>query len=175
MNAIVSVTSNWGIGNKGALIVRNRDDMLRFKELTMGCTVLMGRTTFESFPVGPLKGRRNIVVTHDPTYERQHEGIECASDLPQALQMVANEQPDRVWLIGGESLYRALLPYCERAYVTRNDTQVEADAFFPDLDEDEEWFIEEQGPSGVTAAGIPYEFLVYRNRSVKGSQASCSV
>ena len=77
--------------------------------------------------------------------------------------MVAGDNPDRVWLIGGESLYRALLPECERAYVTKNDTTVEADAFFPNLDADDGWQVEERGDGGVTAAGIPFEYVVYRN------------
>ncbi|MBP3894562.1 MAG: dihydrofolate reductase [Atopobiaceae bacterium] len=163
MNAIVSVTSDWAIGNKGRLVVANRADMRRFKELTMGGTVIMGRATFESFPNGPLAGRRNVVVTHDASYGHDHQGIVCAASPQEALAMVAGDNPDRVWLIGGESLYRALLPECERAYVTKNDTTVEADAFFPNLDADDGWQVEERGDGGVTAAGIPFEYVVYRN------------
>ena len=163
MNTIVSVTSDWAIGNKGQLIVRNREDMRRFKELTMGGTVIMGRATFESFPNGPLVGRRNIVVTRSASYQSEHPGIECAASPQEALDMVAGEEPDRVWLIGGESLYRELLNECRLAYVTKNDTMVEADAYFPDLDSDDGWCVEERCGSGVTAAGVPFEFLVYRN------------
>ncbi len=163
MNAIVSVTEDWGIGNEGGLIVRNRDDMRRFVSLTMGGTVLMGRTTFESFPGGPLKGRRNVVLTRDQGYADAHPGVECAHSLDEALALVADEEPDTVWLIGGESLYRALLSRCERCYVTRNKTVVPADAYFPNLDDDPTWELEQVEEGGVTAAGIAFDFATYRN------------
>ena len=67
MNAIVAVCRNWGIGYQGALLVHSKVDMHRFVELTMGGTVVMGRKTLESFPGGPLKGRRNVVISHDPS------------------------------------------------------------------------------------------------------------
>ena len=155
MNAIVSVTSDWGIGNNGRLLVRNRADMHRFVELTRGGTVLMGRTTFESFPKGPLVGRRNVVITHDAHYERAGyprsdgagrdagggggTGYEVYTTPEDALRAVVGEGDGKVWLIGGESVYRALLPRCSRAYVTKNDTVVEADAYFPNLDENPAW------------------------------------
>lgn len=166
MNAIVSVTSDWGIGNQGSLIVRNRADMRRFVNLTMGGTVLMGRTTFESFPNGPLKGRRNVVVTRDASYANHHPGIECAHSLDEALALVECDDPDTVWLIGGESLYRALLATCARCYVTRNQTVVPADAFFPNLDEDASWELEQVEEGGMTAEGVPFDFATYRNTAL---------
>jgi dihydrofolate reductase len=163
MNAIVSVTSDWAIGNEGGLIVRNRADMRRFVSLTMGGTVLMGRTTFESFPGGPLKGRRNVVVTRDRQYALRHEGVECAHSLDEALDLVAADDPDTVWLIGGESLYRALLAHCDRCFVTRNRVVVAADAFFPDLDADPSWELESVEEGGETSEGIRFDFATYRN------------
>ena len=163
MNAIVSVTSDWAIGNEGGLIVRNRADMRRFVSLTMGGTVLMGRTTFESFPGGPLKGRRNVVVTGDRQYALRHEGVECAHSLDEALDLVAADDPDTVWLIGGESLYRALLAHCDRCFVTRNRVVVAADAFFPDLDADPSWELESVEEGGETSEGIRFDFATYRN------------
>ena len=164
MNAIVSVTSDWAIGNEGHLIVPNRDDMRRFVALTTGATVLMGRTTFESFPNGPLKGRRNVVVTRQPSYGSDHPGIECAHSLDAALELVAPDEEGRgVWLIGGERLYRSLLPRCERCYVTRNRTSVPADAYFPNLDADPDWELEEVEEGGVTNAGVTFDFATYRN------------
>ena len=163
MNAIVSVTSDWAIGNEGGLIVRNRADMRRFVSLTMGGTVLMGRTTFESFPGGPLKGRRNVVVTRDRQYALRHEGVECAHSLDEALDLVAADDPDTVWLIGGESLYRALLAHCDRCFVTRNRVVVAADAFFPDLDADPSWELESVEEGGETSEGVCFDFATYRN------------
>ena len=136
MNAIVSVTGDWGIGSEGRLLVRNKADMHRFVELTMGGTVLMGRKTFESFPGGALKGRRNVVLTRDGGFRAT--GVEVVHDVDQALRAVSEgagekgEKVEKVWLIGGESVYRELLPACELAYVTKNDVVLPADAFFPD-------------------------------------------
>ena len=163
MNAIVSVTSDWAIGNEGGLVVRTREDMRRFVRLTMGGTVLMGRTTFESFPSGPLKGRRNVVVTREREYGRAHEGIECAHSLDEALRLVASDDPDSVWLIGGESLYRALLVCCDRCHVTRNRVSVTADACFPDRDADPAWELETVEEGGVTSGGVAFDFATYRN------------
>ncbi|WP_282742330.1 dihydrofolate reductase [Olsenella uli] len=181
MNAIVSVTSDWGIGNNGRLLVRNRADMHRFVELTRGGTVLMGRTTFESFPKGPLVGRRNVVITHDAHYERAGyprsdgarrdagggggTGYEVYTTPEDALRAVVGEGDGKVWLIGGESVYRALLPRCSRAYVTKNDTVVEADAYFPNLDENPAWQIADSQPGGVTPEGVSFSFVTYERRS----------
>ena len=160
MDAIVSVTSDWAIGKDGRLLVRNKADMQRFVSLTMGGTVLMGRKTFESFPGGPLKGRRNVVVSRQEGYAPQ--GVEVFSTIDGALEAVAGDE--KVWLIGGESLYRALLDRCERAYVTVNEASCDADAWFPNLDEEPSWAIESIDGEGETKAGIPYRFVTYRHQ-----------
>ena len=172
MNAIVSVTRDWGIGLEGQLAVSNRADMRHFVRLTCSGrlpreaadgevlgTVVMGRKTFQSFPSGALKARRNIVVTRDPSYVAP--GSEVAHSLDEALSMVAAANPDTVWLIGGESLYRQLLPHCTRAFVTKNDVLVPADAFFPNLDDDPSWQVESIEPGGVTDEGVPFSFVTY--------------
>lgn len=159
MNAIVSVTQDWGIGFDGQLLVRNRADMRRFVELTMGGTVIMGRRTLESFPGGPLKGRRNIVVSGRLDYDP--EGVEVASSPEAALALVGDEDPDGVWLIGGASIYEALLPRCERAYVTVNACEAQADAWFPNLDASESWVVESREPGGVTEEGVGFEYVTY--------------
>lgn len=160
MNAIVAVTDNWGIGNKGQLLVRNKADMHRFVELTMGGTVLMGRNTFESFPGGALKGRRNVVLTQNTGYHAP--GIECAHTTAEAMEAVSCEDPEKVWLIGGERVYRELLDECKRVYVTRNHVIREADAFFPNLDELPNWQVETTEAGGATKTGIEFEFVTYR-------------
>ncbi|MCH4120518.1 MAG: dihydrofolate reductase [Atopobiaceae bacterium] len=165
MNAIVAVCKDWGIGLNGGLLVHSKADMHRFVELTMGGTVVMGRRTLQSFPGGPLKGRRNVVVTHDPA--SLPEGVVGVTSPEAALEAVAGEDPSRVWLIGGESVYRALLPHCKRAYVTKFDVTLPADAFFPNLDEDPAWELERTEGSGTTAEGVGYEFCVYRNLDVR--------
>ncbi len=164
MRAIVSVTSDWAIGCEGRLLVRNKADMRRFVELTMGGTVLMGRTTFESFPGGALKGRRNVVLTRQEGYAAP--GVETFSSADAACAALADTDPDTVWLIGGESVYRALLPLCDRVFVTKNDTLLPADAYFPDLDADDAWEVESEEPGGVTTAGVPFSYVTYRNRNL---------
>lgn len=172
MNAIVSVTRDWGIGLEGGLAVANRADMKRFVALTCGGrrpkdaaegevlgTVVMGRKTFESFPAGPLKARRNVVVTRQEDYAPQ--GAEVVHGIEEALALVERLDLDSVWLIGGESLYRQLLPHCRRIYVTKNDAVAAADAFFPDLDELDAWQVEREEPGGITEEGVPFSYVTY--------------
>ncbi len=159
MNAIVSVTSDWGIGHEGKLLVRNRKDMNYFTSHTMGGTVLCGQTTFESFPGGALKGRRNVVLSVDPAFAA--EGAEVVRSLDEALAAVATDDPNQVWLIGGQSVYEQLIDHCQRAFITKNECVLPADAFFPNLDEKPEWHVVSEEPGGVTASGIPYRFVTY--------------
>lgn len=159
MNAIVSVTKDWGIGNKGNLLVRNPVDMRFFRDKTMGGTVICGQTTFESFPGGALVGRRNIVLSLDPAFSAPD--VEVVRSLDEALAAVKDTDPDTVWLIGGESVYRQLIDACTRAIVTKNDVILPADAYFPNLDEDLVWHVEDAQPGGVTKDGIPFEFVTY--------------
>lgn len=160
MNAIVAVCRDWGIGHSGTLLVRNRADMASFVARTTGGTVIMGRSTLESLPGGrPLRNRRNIVLTHGRAPVAN--GVECAAGVDEALAAVAGDDPERVWVIGGESVYRQLLPHCARVYVTRNECVLPADAYFPNLDEDPSWRVESRAPGGVTADGVAFSFVTY--------------
>ena len=146
MNAIVSVTRDWGIGCDGDLLIPNKVDMKYFVEHTRGCTVVMGRKTLESFPGGPLKGRRNIVISRNADY--QVEGVEVVSSAEEALRLVADEAPEKV---------------CSYAYVTKDDTVVDADTYFPNLDEDPAWEVCNEEDGGVTPEGIAFKFVTYRH------------
>jgi dihydrofolate reductase len=159
MNAIVSVTRDWGIGLAGKLLVQNPVDMRYFKEQTLGGTVLCGQTTFESFPGGALAGRRNVVLSVDETFVAP--GVEVVRSLDEALGALAGDDPERVWLIGGQSVYQQLIDRCTHAYVTMNDVVLPADAFFPNLDDDPSWQLASTIPGGTTKAGIPFEFRIY--------------
>lgn len=176
MNAIVSVCANWGIGKDNKLLIHNKEDMQHFVKMTTGGCVIMGRSTFESFPKGPLKGRKNIVISQNPAYEREgfpREGTAeiCGYDVctstHDALQK-AQEYGLTTWLIGGASLYAALIDSCELAYVTKHACAPEADTFFPNLDKREGWTHIEQGPVKYTPQGIAFTFDVYKNNNVKG-------
>lgn len=158
LNAIVAVCDDWGIGLDGGMVVENRDDMRHFVECTTGHAVLMGRRTLESFPGGrPLRNRRNVVLTRDPSFSR--EGVEVVHTLEGALAAVSEEE--EAWVIGGGEVYRQLLPRCTRVVVTRNHCVRAVDTHFPDLDEDPSWEVEEVRAGGVTPEGVPFDFVTY--------------
>lgn len=143
MNAIVCADRNWGIGREGALLVRIPEDLRRFKALTTGHAVILGRKTLATFPGGrPLPGRRNLVLSRDPEF--QPEGVEVFRGLDALLKAAAPED----FVIGGAEVYRQLLPYCGRVYVTRLDEAYPADAFFPDLDACHGWRLVSTEPGG---------------------------
>lgn len=137
MNLIVAVDINWAIGKDNKLLVSIPADMKFFRETTKGNIVVMGRKTLESFPQGqPLKQRVNIVITNNKDYKVK--GAVVVHSVEEAVEECKKYEGE-VFVIGGESIYRAMLPYCDTAYVTRIDHAYEADTYFPNLDEDPEW------------------------------------
>lgn len=162
MNTIAAVDRNWAIGRDGKLLVSIPADMAFFRRMTTGKTVIMGRRTLESFPGGkPLKGRKNIVLTRDPDYAA--EGAVVVHSPEEALAAVSGCGPDDVFVIGGGTVYRAMLPYVDTAYITRIDYAYDADCSFPDLDADPEWELAEEGEE-QTYFNLVYEFDVYRRK-----------
>ena len=161
MNAIVVVDRNWAIGRSNGLLFSLPGDMKRFRALTTGGTVIMGRKTLDSFPGGrPLPRRRNIVITRDPAFRR--EGCEIVRSPEEAAALAGDG--DDVWLIGGGSVYAALLNRCRRVYVTRVDAAATgADTFFPDLDALPEWTAERIGEP-MEENGLAYRFVDYVRR-----------
>ena len=160
MNLIVVVDKNWGIGCRNKLLSNIPADMKFFRETTTGKVVAMGRKTLESFPnKAPLKNRENIVLTKDTDYRA--EGAQIVHTVEEMLTELEKYPSDDVYVIGGESVYRQLLPYCDTAYVTKVDYEYEADTFFPNLDEMEEWVLagmsEEQ-----TYFDLEYVFVRYQ-------------
>lgn len=156
MELIVAVYDDWGIGSAGTQPVALKADRKFFRETTRGATVIVGRRTIEDFPgKKPLPGRVNLVLTRS---EGEIEGFTVCHSPEQALAL--SRQAQRVMVIGGGSIYRQLLPYCDTAYVTKVHCQPESDTFFPDLDRDECWKLEEVLQSGVEE-GIPYEMCRY--------------
>lgn len=138
MNLIVAVDKNWAIGCNNQLLVSIPSDMKFFRETTTGKVVVMGRKTLESFPGGqPLKKRTNIVITSDPTYKVKDAVV--VSGIEEAVEELKKYKEDDIYIIGGESIYRQMLPYCKTAYVTKIDYAYAADTFFPNLDEMEDW------------------------------------
>ena len=163
MNAIVAVDKNWAIGRDGDLLFSLPTDMKRFRSLTGGGTVVMGRKTLDSFPGGrPLPKRRNVVITRNSDFSR--EGCECVLSPQAALELVKDDE--NVWLIGGGVIYAALLPYCKRVCLTVVDTEAEgADTFFPDLSAIPGWEIESVSEA-VEENGLTFRFIDYVNQNI---------
>lgn len=162
MNIIAAVDNNWAIGNKNQLLVRIPSDQKYFREETTGKVVVLGRKTLETFPQGlPLQNRTNIILSSHPGF--QVKGGIVVHSLEELLRELKKYRDEDIYVVGGESVYRQLLPYCSVAHVTRIDHAYEADAYFPDLDEDENWEItadsEEQ-----TYFDIVYRFLKYERK-----------
>lgn len=138
MNIIVSVDSHWGIGYKNQLLVSIPADMRFFREVTTGGVVIAGRKTMESLPGGqPLKNRRNIVLTRQEDYRLP--GAEVVHSVEEALEQVKDVPEEKIFVIGGGSVYRQFLPYCKEIHMTRIHYTYEADAYFPNIEELEDW------------------------------------
>lgn len=162
MNIIVAVDKNWSIGCKGKLLVSIPEDMQLFRNETTNKVVIMGRKTLESFPNGlPLKNRINIVITSDKSYTVK-DAVICHS-IEEALEEAKKYSSDDVYVIGGETIYRQFLPYCDVAHVTKIDYVYDADTKFPDLDELTEWSIVERSDER-TYFDLEYEFLKYKRK-----------
>ena len=160
MNCIVAVGANWGIGKDNDLLISIPEDMKYFRKVTAGKTLIYGRKTLESFPgQRPLPKRRNIVITRNASYGGN--GAEVVNSVDEAYLTVKDEDPDNVFVIGGGAIYRQMLPFCTRAYVTRIDRVFDADTFFPDLDNDPEWEIESESGT-MNYEGISYRFVIYK-------------
>ena len=163
MDLIVAVYSHWGIGKNGTQPVVVPEDRRHFREITGKSTVIVGDRTVKDFPGGrPLRGRRNIIMSIDPDYAC--EGAEVAHSVDEAMALIGEDE--RVFVIGGASIYRLLLPKCSRAYLTVLYTEPECDVWFPNLDEMPNWHIEDMGAMHEHE-GIKYCFVTYRNSEVE--------
>ena len=141
MNVIAAVDQNWAIGKDGDQLCYLSADLKRFQALTTGHAVILGRKTLATFPGGrPLKNRQNLVLSRDLSFAP--EGAEVFRDLDSLLAAA----PADAFVIGGESVYRALLPWCRRAYITKIHHAWPADAFFPTLDGDPTWRLVAEEP-----------------------------
>lgn len=138
MKAILSADLNWGIGCRGKLLQRVPEDMKFFMKMTTGKVVVMGRETLESLPgKQPLKDRVNIVLSKNRSFD--DERLIICRTLDELLRELDRYPSEDVFIIGGESVYTQLLPYCSEVYVTRFEKIFEADRHFPNLDTNEAW------------------------------------
>lgn len=159
MNVIVAVDENWGIGLADDLQFRIRADLRHFRALTLGKTVILGRKTLQTFPNGqPLKDRQNLILSTRPGYEVP--GAEVFASLDALLVRCQQIESQSIFVIGGASVYEALLPVCDRAYVTKVKATRPADRYFPDLDCLPGWKLVEA--SAVQSENdLEFQFLVY--------------
>lgn len=157
---VAAVARDGVIGRDGTLPWHLPDDMAHFREVTVGHPVVMGRKTWESLPdrFRPLPGRRNVVVTRNPSWAA--DGAERAGSLEEALALTA--EAERVAVIGGAELFAAALPLADDVLVTEIDLEVEGDTFFPPLRQED--FVEVAREEHVTGEGTRYAFVTYRRR-----------
>ena len=162
MNIIVAVDKNWGIGNRGELLVSIPKDQKMFRQETTGKVVVLGRKTLDTFPQKqPLPNRTNIILTHDTNY--QVKGATVVHSVEELLAKLKKYPSEDVYIIGGESIYQQMLPYCDTAHVTQIDHEYQADAFFPNLDEDLAWEMTAEGEE-ETYFDLEYRFVRYNRK-----------
>ncbi len=164
MKAIVAVDKNWGIGYKGNLLQPIPEDLKFFKRRTINKIVVMGRETFESLPgKRPLKDRLNIVLSRNENFTNDQLTI-CRS-FDELFKIIANYPTEDVFIIGGESIYTHLLPFCSEAYVTKINKTYVADKFFINIDEEPNWkLVNESEPKFFE--DIEFRFTKYINDKV---------
>lgn len=153
------------LGRGGDLIWSLPGDLPRFKRITTGHTVVMGRKTWESLPFRPLKGRRNIVVTANPDYDAP--GAEKAASVREVLEMAGKMPDEEIFIIGGASLYREFLPYADILMLTEIDAvAADADTFFPEFQREDWSDVSDASEENVrfTPEGVRFEYHTYRRR-----------
>ena len=155
MELIVAVYDDWGIGCEGTQPVALSADRKFFRETTRGAMVIAGRRTIGDFPGGkPLPGRVNVALTRQNI---EIPGFTVVKSTEEAAELA--KRADRAFVIGGGSIYRQMLPYCDTAYITKVHTVIPCDTFFPNLDKDPQWELTETLSSG-TENDIAYDICV---------------
>jgi len=165
MNIIVAVYSDWGIGCSGTQQIVLPEDRAYFKKITDGGTVIAGRRTFEDFR-SPLPNRKNIILTRDRDFKV--DGAITVSSVAELWPVIAHDDPSKVFVIGGESIYKLLLPFCISAHITKIDLAPHSDTFFPNLDTLPNWSLEDSGNTQVSG-DVKYSFNIYKNNAVEDS------
>jgi dihydrofolate reductase len=161
ISIIVAVSDDWGIGKDNELLWHISEDLKRFKRLTLGKTVIMGKKTWESLPKKPLPGRKNVVLTDNPN--ELIENSVTAYSIEDALGKC--EKNEEIFIIGGGSIYRQFMPVADRLYITHVHKKAAADIYFPEIDltiwevtEKEEFITDGE-------EGIPYTYTIYERKN----------
>ena len=160
ISIIVAVSEDWGIGKDNELLWHIPEDLKRFKELTLGNAVIMGKKTWESLPRKPLPRRKNIVLTDVPD-----ECIDCtvtAYSIEDALGKC--EKDEEIFVIGGGSVYRQFMPIADRLYITHVHKKAPADVYFPKIDRKKWKVVKKEEYNANVDNGIPYTYVIYDRR-----------
>jgi dihydrofolate reductase len=157
ISIIVAIAKNNAIGKNNQLLWHIPADLKRFKKITGGHQVIMGKLTYESLPVRPLPNRKNIVITDKPA--ETFEGCTTVYSISEALNF-CNDQEES-FIIGGGSVYRQFLPLCNKLYITLVNKDFEADTFFPEINREEWELMEREDVENDASLGFSYSFLTF--------------
>ena len=159
MNIVAAVDNNWAIGNKGELLVSIPNDQKSFRLLTTGKVVVLGRKTLDTFPQKqPLPNRTNIILSRDKNFKVK--GAVVVNSVDELMEYLKPYKSEDINIIGGESIYEQLLPYCDTAHITAIDYEYEADTYLKNLDEDPEW-VKTADSDEITYFDLSYSFVKY--------------
>ena len=165
MKLIAAVNNNWGIGKDNDLLYHISTDMKFFRSKTKDNVIIVGRKTLESFPGGnPLKNRVNIVLTRDINYTCDDAII--VHNINELLDKLNDYRNLEIYVCGGEEIYNLLCPYCDTAYITKIDDNLDAQKFFPNLDKMPDWKVTEESEE-LSENGYNFKFCTYINKSLK--------
>lgn len=155
LSIIVAVAENNGIGNKNELLTHISADLKRFKQITKGHTVVMGRNTWFSLPNKPLPGRQNIVITNNP--EEQFEGADTVHSIQEAIDACPDNEES--FIMGGAMIYEQFFTIADKIYLTKIHKTFEADTFFPEIKDDDWRIVSEEIIENDEQAGLNYSFI----------------
>lgn len=170
MNLIVAVDESWGIGYKGNLLTHIPKDLKYFKKVTTGKNLVLGRKTLESFPNGmPLPNRQHFVLSRNEHPLANHPQITMCNSIDDLNDKIKEIDKNEIFVIGGGEIYKALLPFCTKAYVTKIYKKFTADTFFPNLDEEKNWNLIENDLNFLNDFDeaedeTPLDFVLYQKK-----------
>jgi dihydrofolate reductase len=158
ISIIVAIAEDYGIGNRNGLLWHLPEDLKRFKALTLGNTIIMGKKTWESLPKRPLPGRKNIIITDN--HNDSFEGGITTYSIEDAMSRCGKD--DEVFIIGGGSVYRQFMPFADRLYITHIHKKADADTWFPVIDPEIWKPVEREEHNETDNNSIPYTYIIYQ-------------
>ncbi len=162
MKLIAAADKNFAIGNRGKLLVHIPSDLKRFRQMTLNKVVVLGRKTLETFPQKqPLELRTNIILSRNKDY--RVKGAIVVHSKEELFEKLKEYNSDDIFIIGGESVYKMMLDYCDEAIITRIDYEYDADSYIENLDNNKDWRIAARGEE-QTFFDVIFRFDSYVNR-----------